>query len=280
MARMMASLNPTISKFDESFSAEKSSQYRMAIQFTLDGLSYALYDQNANSIIGMESHQTDSDNSDVFQLLEQLLDEKGLNNKSFQSVTCIIDNRMNTLVPTSLFRETNLNNYLDFTSQVPETHSISAERLEPTMCHNVYATHKTLKNKILKKWSKANIVHSGSVFINGAMATNAEQGVFVHVRNRDFDMLIKKEGKLLFYNNFRFNTKEDFAYFLLFAMEQNQMSGLAVPVTLSGLILPSSDIVAMCGRYIKQIRIVEEEPQKLLKGVPFQYYWIHYQALR
>ena len=280
MARMMASLNPTISKFDESFHAEKSSQYRMAIQFALDGLSYALFDEKTNRIIGMESHQTDTDSSETFQLLEQLLDEKDLSDKEFQSVICIIDNRTNTLVPSSLFNEANLNNYLDFTSQVPESHTICAERLEPTMCHNVYATHKILKNKILKKWSMAKIIHSGSVFINGAMAAEAEQGVFVNVRNRDFDMLIKKEGKLHFYNNFRFNTKEDFAYFLLFAMEQNQMSGLAVPVTFSGMILPSSDIIALCGRYVKQIRIVDEGPEKLLKGVPFQYYWVHYQALR
>ena len=107
---------------------------------------------------------------------------------------------------------------------------------------------------------------------------------FVNVRNRDFDMAIRKDGKLLFFNNFRFNTKEDFAYFLLFAMEQNGLSGQDTSVCFSGLIRPASEIIALCGRYVKDIHFVEA-PESLntnqtFKEVPFQYYFIHYQALR
>ena len=103
------------------------------------------------------------------------------------------------------------------------------------------------------------------------------------MRNRDFDMAIVND-KLLFFNNFRFNTKDDFAYFMLFAMEQYGFTGQDTPVCFSGLILASSDIINLCGRYIRDIRFVEK-PEELkvsepLKGIPYQYYHIHYQSIR
>ena len=108
--------------------------------------------------------------------------------------------------------------------------------------------------------------------------------MFANVRNYDFDMVILKEGKLLFFNNFKFKTKEDFVYFLLFAMEQNGVSGQDTPVIFSGLIRPASDIIDLCGRYVKNLRFVEDphafQVSKPFEKVPFQYYFILYQALR
>ena len=161
---------------------------------------------------------------------------------------------------------------------------MGSEYLDSIQSYSVFAYLKALQDKVLAKWGNTSIVHSGSVFISSIMQNTENNGVYVNVRNRDFDMLIKKDGKLLLFNNFRFNTKEDFAYFLLFAMEQNGVSGQDTPVVFSGLLRPASDIVDLCGRYVKDLRFVEDphlfEAGKHLEKVPFQYYFILYQALR
>ena len=283
---MTASLNPYISLYDERFDAEKSSQYRMAIQFALGGLSFALLDTQANTLIALECYQSNllSDCDDLFRTLERALEAKGLNNKSFQSVICLIDNRYCALVPDLLFNNDDRTHYLDFAFQLPNTYTIVSEHLESVSSHNVYAFLRTLHDKILAKWDNAHIIHSSSVFINSMMQNTLSNGVFVQVHNRDFDMLIKKDGNLCFFNNFKFNTKEDFAYFLLYAMEQNGISGQDTPVSFSGLIRPASDIIDLCGRYIRDIRFVDDphllQVSKALQEVPFPYYFIQYHALK
>ena len=283
---MTASLNPYISQYDEAFDAEKSSQYRMAIQFTLGGLSFALLDTITNTLLALECYQSDllTNSSDLFRTLERALEGKGLNNKDFNSVTCLMDNRYCTLVPEPLFNEADQTKYIDFAFQILDTYSIVSERLASTPCYNVYALLKTLREKVLGKWPNARITHTSSVFIDSMMQSAESNGVFVNVRNRDFDMLVKKEGKLHFFNNFKFNTKEDFAYFLLFAMEQNNIPGKDTPVVFSGLIRPASDIIDLCGRYVKDIRFVADpnvlQVSKALNEVPFQYYSILYQVLQ
>ena len=283
---MTASLNPYISHFGEEFDAEKSLQYRMAIQFALGGLSFALLDTSTQNLVGLEFYQTEllTDSNDLFRTLERSLESKGLNNKDFQSVTCLIDNRFCSIVPEPLFNKADQTKYLDFGFQLPEGYTIVSESLASAQCHIVFAFPKALQDKILAKWEGAVITHSSSIFINSMMKNDIKSGVFIQVRNRDFDVLIKKEGRLFFFNNFKFNTKEDFAYFLLFAMEQNGCSGQETPVCFSGLIRPASEIIDLCGRYIKDIRFLEDphslQVSKALEEVPYPYYFTHYQALK
>ena len=281
---MTASLNPYISQFSEAFDAEKSSQYRMAIQCALGGLSFALLDTKTQNLVGLEFYQSEllTDSNDLFRTLERALEAKGLNNKAFQSVTCLIDNRFCTLVPEPVFNEADQTKYLDFGFQLPESYSIASESLASSQCHIVFAFPKALQDKMLSKWKDAKIPHSSSVFVNSMMKNDTGTGVFVQVRNRDFDMMIKKEGKLFFFNNFKFSTKEDFAYFLLYAMEQNGCSGQDTPVCFSGLIRPASEIIDLCGRYIKDIRFVEgpQPVSKAMDEVPYPYYFTLYQALK
>ena len=283
---MTASWNPYISQFNEEFDAEKSSQYRLAIQCSLGGLSYALLDTTTKTLIALECFQSDllADSSDLFRTLERALESKGLNNKDFQSITCLVDNRYCALIPDSLFNEPDQAKYLDFTFQIPEGYAIASEFLASAQCHNVYACMKALQDKVLNKWPSTHITHSSSVFVNSIMQNPDRNGVFINVRNRDFDLLIKKDGKLSFFNNFKFNTKEDFAYFLLFAMEQNNVSGQDAMACFSGLIRPASDIIDLCGRYVRNIGFVEDphtlRVSKALNEMPFQYYYTLYQALR
>ena len=283
---MTASLNPYICQYGEEFDAEKSSHYRMTIQCSLGGLSFALLDAKTQTLVALECYQSDllADSNDLFRTLERALEDKNLNNKDFQSVTFIVDNRYCLLVPQPLFNEADQAKYLDFAFQIPESYTIASEPIASAQCHIVHAFLKNMQDKVLNKWTDARITHSSSVFIDNVMKDEDDNGVFVNVRNRDFDMLVKKEGKLHFFNNFKFNTKEDFAYFLLFAMEQNGVSGQDTPVVFSGLIRPASDIIDLCGRYVRDIRFVEDphtlHVSKALDEVPFQYYYIHYQALR
>ena len=281
---MAASLNPYISNFDTDFDVEKSAQYRLTIQLALGGLSFALFDTIDNRIIGLECYQSDllTDNNDLSHAMEKALDAKGLNNKKLHSVFCIIDERTNVLVPDALYSPVNNDQLLGFSFNTTKDIVTQTDPLKKHKAVNVFAFSRTLQLKINEKWPKATVIHSSSVFLE-SLPENAKAMVHVNVRNRDFDMAVMKD-KLLFFNNFRFNTKDDFAYFLLFAMEQYGLSGQDTTVCISGLILPSSEIIDLCGHYVKDIQFIEK-PDELMVGealaeVPYQYYHIHYQTLR
>jgi hypothetical protein len=67
-------------------------------------------------------------------------------------------------------------------------------------------------------------------------------------------MFVLKGAKLLFNNTFRFKTKEDFLYFMLFAMEQLQLDAETVQVIFMGMITEDSKIAELVTRYVRNIR--------------------------
>ena len=281
---MSTSLNPYIASFDAGFDVEKSAQYRLTIQLALGGLSFALFDTTDNQLVGLEYYQSDllADSNDLFRTLEKALDAKGLNNSVFQSVSCMVNERIATLVPAALYHPNDNDKWLSFSFNLPKDWTIGMDNLTQHKAVNVFAYPNALQAKLKAKWPEANIRHSSTVFLE-SLPTSDKPAVWVNVRNHDFDMAIMKD-KLLFFNNFRFKTKEDFSYFLLFAMEQNGLSGEKIPVHFSGLLLPSSEIISLCERYIRDIHFVEK-PEELkvseaFKEVPYPYYHIHYQESR
>ena len=286
---MAASLHPYISKFDEGFDAGKTSEYRMTIQFTLGGFSYVVLDAGTNTIIAMESYSSDdlTNGKDLFDALEKILVFNKLNGKKFQSVTCVLGTRDYALIPDELFGEEKSSRYLDFLHSIQPNSQIINDRLDANECIGIYSITSHLIGKIKELWPEAKIVHESSVFLShvSEIAKSKKMTrVYLYVKNRNFDMAVFKEGNLTFFNNFKFNTKDDFLYFLMFAIEQQKMSAEGTTVCVSGMISSNSEILRLCERYIKDIRFIENgnsiQVSEALKEIPSQYYYIPYQVLQ
>ena len=82
--------------------------------------------------------------------------------------------------------------------------------------------------------------------------------IYLNVKNQCFEMIVLKEAKLLFYNYFRFKTKEDFLYFVLFSMEQLHLDAEITPVYFMGMIEKDSQVVELVTRYIRDVRFKTE----------------------
>ena len=287
-ALMAASLNPYITQFDVTFDAEKSPKYGMTIQLALGGFSFAILDTSNRSIVGLEFYQSGTllDSVELFGGIIKALEANDLSQRKFSSVTFIVDDRINTLVPKALFDEEASASYLDFSFNTQEAYKILTDEIAESGCVNVYALPMSLYSKLSGRWPEARFIHASTVFVRSIVGTasNSIHNVLIQVRSRNFDLAITENGKLRFFNNFRFNTKEDFVYFLLFAFEQQQLSGLEVPVRFSGLIQSASDIIELCDRYISDIKFVGSDMELKvatdLAEFPFHYYYIHYQTLK
>lgn len=254
----------------------------MTIQFSLGGLSFVLFDNAARSVSDMEFHQSDSLNSadELFRVLEKDLNARDLGN--LQSVTCMMDGRSHTLVPETLYQPDQKDRLLGFSLTVPNGYLTEADPVPSHQAFLLYAYPEALRNRIRSQWPEDRICHAASVFLESLPQSEAPV-VYVNVRNRDFDLAVMQD-RLLFFNNFPFQTKVDFSYYLLYAMQQLGLSGLETTVCFTGLIQPSSEIIDLCRRYVKDLRFVSRpagfKVKASLAEVPFQYYYNHYQILK
>lgn len=266
----------------------KSLTYNITIQCSLDGFCFVIHDCEENRIIDIELYQTSEtgDESLIMEALEKIVFKKGLYEKPVHSVRFIVGNRLNTLIPEELFGEEQMESLFRFSHDLPKGYSLCYDTLSELHSVNIFAMSTQQEKQIRRLWDNVVITHQSSVFLNGVMREDRfdDKTVgYINVNSRSFDFAIVSEGKLSFFNNFVFNTKDDFIYFLMFTLEQQQLSGQDVPIYFSGLITGNSEIIKLCERYIKRIHFINPngsiEVDMALNDTPFQYYYIPYQSL-
>lgn len=265
----------------------KSLSYNITIQCALDGFCFVLHDLEENRIIDLELYQTSENGSEhvIMENLEKLLFRNGLYGKTFRSVRFIASNRYNTLVPKELFEEELTESYVRFNHDLPLDVRFFHDEMSALDSVNVFAISDSLLQRVRKLWSNVTFTHQSSVFLNAILQEPSDDPVnaYVNVNSRSFDLAIVNKGKLLFFNNFKFNTKDDFIYYLMFALEQQQLTGQEVPVSFTGLISGNSEIIKLCERYIKRIRFIRPDGSlnvdMSLSGTPFHYYYIPYKSI-
>ena len=84
-----------------------------------------------------------------------------------------------------------------------------------------------------------------------------ESCLYANLQEEDFQVLIIKKNKLLYYNNFDFNKKEDILYFLLFVIEQNKIDSNKSKLYLIGKINVKSEAYLLISKFIDNIEIID-----------------------
>jgi len=240
--------------------------------------------------VGTEAYQFTNIDDEI--RLTAALDQVIMNNRwiayPFQSVTVLIDHTHNALVPSPLYEEKEKGTYLAFSQQYRDNSRIMADHLVNAAAYNIYYLSNPLIEKIKDLWANARIAHYTSALIESLMIQHknkqVDDALFVHVRRKVFDLVVIRDEKLFFFNSFRYNTKEDFIYFLLFTMEQLRMNPEIARVFMLGMIDKSSECYEIAWKYIRDISFID--PVKafgfsyVLDELPQHFNYVLYNAIR
>lgn len=157
------------------------------------------------------------------------------------------------LVPAKFYDEKNKAKYLDFLGLKADDCVVCSDYISEVDIYNVYLKPKS---------ENGDIQHPASVLLAKLIKENLERTdtarIYLNVKDQRYEMFVLKGTKLLFNNNFRFKTKEDFLYFLLFAMDQLHLDTETVPVYFMGMITEDSKIVELTKRYVRDVRFKKD----------------------
>lgn len=287
---MAASAKPHISRIDKAFKDDYSRSFNLTIQLSLDGFSFVIYSPEKQRYLGVEAYQFLSVEDDI--RLAAALDQVIMQNQwiayPFQSVTVLMDHTHSTLVPSPLYEEKEKGSFLAFNQLYKDNSRIVADHLVNAGAFNVYYLSNPLVEKIKDLWANARIVHFSSALIESLLIQHknkpTDDVMFVNVRNKVFDIVVIRNEKLFFYNNFRYQTREDFIYFLLFTMEQLRLNPETVQVKMMGMVYKNADIYEIAWKYIRNIGFIERNKlfdySYVLEELPGHYHYVLYNTLQ
>ncbi len=275
---MTSYLHPYIQE-SINLSDKNKDNYTLTIQYSLDGLSFVVFDNIEQKFIDLKHYHYREKGINLQAILTELQEKESWKLEEFKNINILIDNNFNTLIPKAFYQEEKKESYISilninknsniFTDEIPECEAI-----------NIFSCKENFDflNHDIK------IYHSSTVLIKKLIKDffdrNAETRAFVNVKNNSYELIIINNDKLIFHNYFNFKTKEDFIYFILFTFEQLNIDNESIPLYFMGFIEEKSPIVELCARYVRNIRFFNRDNNfnytNELNSIPYYYYYTLY----
>jgi len=238
---------------------EDTSKRKLSIQFSLDGFSFCT-SNTSDEVAEFSSYVFEKSVNSPELILKKLQEifktEKSLQN-DFESVTVIHQNNLSTLVPNQYFKEDSIASYLKYSVKTIATDLIVFDDLEFMDTKNVYIPYVNINNFLFQNFGEFEFKHHSSILLEKLLAkSNDTLKFYINISQSTFDIVVTKDSKLLFYNIFDYQTKEDFIYYILFTLEQLELSTEETNVILLGDIEESSEKYKILYTYIRNIQFL------------------------
>ena len=229
----------------------------------MDGFSFCTTNSETKETISFTEYtfkETLATPEILLEKIEHIFSTDTLLQQDFNTVEVIHQNNLATLVPSKYFDEETLATYLNFNIKTLATDFITFDEVTQLDAKNVYIPYVNVNNYVFQNFGEFEYMHHSTVLIDKLLKQtkdNTKKQFFVHVSKNQLDIIVIENNKLLFYNNFLFNTKEDFIYYILFTAEQLGLNPDEFLLTFLGDIEEVSEIYKITYNYIRNIDFIK-----------------------
>ena len=233
-----------------------------------NSIIFAVFSENYANLLKL--CHVDSGNSlqgsSLTEKVSFLLNNYQLPQKKFQKIDISILNKEFTILPEAYSSANDVKDFLMFTSGLTEIKNVKTQLIKNIkFC---YSIEEELTQYLEKTFTKAFIKHSGAINLNLFFSNHSliNSNLLLVVNNKVIEIAAKEKNDLLFYNVFNYDTNEDILYYLLFMMEQFNLSPLVVKVSICGEMQTPDPLILSIKKYVKQVNFVAHDTSLKLEG--------------
>lgn len=257
---------------DDLFDVDNLHTYLLSLQVSNHGFRFGVFDNANTRILALEDYKFLNENK--VECIEALFESHAYLKAGFwKSIKLFIRNAKFTLVPHSLFSDDLAQELLALNCKINENEKVAFYKHTTLDIVNIFALEQGILNRIQKFYPNKHIevIHHSSMFMEGVINhTNHNQhiNVFAFIEDHLLTIAVRKEDKLLFVNNFKYQTANDIIYFILFVYEEIDLNPEVVPINISGDVDKKSEVYEKLYRFIRFIKFTQK-PKTLKLGYLF-----------
>lgn len=233
---------------------------KLSIQVRLDGLSFCILDSLSGNISWYKKVSFSKEHNPVKALeeIENVYKQEDALQEKFKEVTLLFSNELYSIVPSEYFIEEEASTYLKFNTKILATDVVESDRITEELI-NVYIPYTNITNYFFDRYGEFEFRHTASELVKAALEITPENETRVYLNNFDgyYDLVIVKDGSLIFCNTFNYETREDFIYYLLFTAEQLDLDPGKFNLLLLGNIQTDMEEYKIAYTYIKNIEMLK-----------------------
>lgn len=269
--------------YDEALKQTSTENLKLSIQLALDGFSFSIFNPESQKYLSIESSYNNPEGNPYlgFDHFMSTFSKQEWFKQSFAAVNIYYEIPVVSLVPSPLFNENEQETLSKFNFSIPSDHHLKNEPLQNLDAYLLYHEPDQLAEKVLEVFEGATLQSHARILVDSLLLINknlsTEKRMYVNIRNGYLDILIIEGKQLLFYNIFRYHSKEDFIYYILFVMDQLDVSPEEISLELTGFIDKQSALYEVAYKYVKNINFIQPSASftfsHVFDKIPLHYYF-------
>lgn len=250
-------------QFMEVIRENNMNKLKLSIQVCLNGLSFLILNCEKNELVWYKKtiFPKEFNPIKILKEIELVYAKEEFLQNPMMEVVLLFSNDLYSIVPEEYFIEEEASNYLKFNTKILKTDIVAHDLMEATNMVNVYIPYTNITNYFFDKYGEFEYKHSISVFAEAMLSLEKSMLAKVYLNNyKDYyDLVIVRNGKLLLSNTFKYDSAEDFIYYLLFTLEQLKLDPSEIDLILTGEISEESPFYQIVFTYIRNVQFLKPD---------------------
>lgn len=267
---------------DSRFNIEHLGSYSLNILVSDSDCSVAVIDTKESRCLYSEKCEFEKVYSSKQQIkvLVQIFEEHHFLRAGYwKNINVSLKNDKFSLVPLSLFDESVSKDYLRLNCEVNEKEeSINFYKHKNVGACNIFTLNNDLQDwfKNIYPTREINFLHQTSSFIEGItkVYTDRKKQLAVLCDHNSLNIALIENKNLIYCNVFNYNTPEDLLYFIMYVMNELELSPEKIPVTIWGDFDQTSIYFAKLYKYIRYLNL-GHRPETISFGYVFDEIFEH-----
>jgi hypothetical protein len=238
----------------KNFNIGHSEHYHLSVQIGLKQLAYCIINNSTNNIEYLNKLKI---NDNFINLINK---DKVLQ-LNFASSSVAFANFPSTLIPNELFHSDNLEDFLELNTDIYDI--IKSDQISEIEANLAYTIPSVINDIISTFFPNAKQNALQTILIKKfSRFDNKKKHSYLYLNEKHLSITVFKKGKLIFNNDFVYDSKEDILYYTLFVFEQLKIDTETVNVKLYGEITKGDENHQILYEYIRNIDF-GERPKNL-----------------
>ena len=209
----------------EPFDLEKTYEYILSIQVSLDGFSFSVLSQQEDKILAFKTNQLKiSSTALIARRFNDWLESEELLKKPFKKIRVIIFSEKFTLIPEKYYRNTSNQNISTLLFEENDESEIAENIIGELATRLIFTLPPGLNKVISEQIGECEIVHPIKIILSNLPETEKENGLIILFDVKSFYTILFERNRILLTNNFKMSHVNDVVYYILTTLKQLEIS--------------------------------------------------------
>jgi len=241
----------------DSFDIEKTNQYKLSIQVSLDGFSFLVEQPSDKIIVACKNTPLNISSEDLIaRHLKEWIETEELFRNQFNEVKVFIFTEKFTLIPDEFDSNEYSSDLMSVMFDV-DTEILQVNKIENLNAHLIFPVQKEIIDVLQPFFPDAKCFHPVSAFLRFPLHLNKKNTSVVIIFKKHFYLIVNRNNKLLMANTFQFSHQNDLVYNVLNTFPQIETARIDTHLFVAGAVSDSNEIVRLLQPYFENIGLLK-----------------------